>query len=211
MASTAVSAQGTTLALGAVLAAKTITGISKANPAVVTATAHGYTGGEVVQIASVAGMVEINSKVGIVNVLSANTFQLMGVDSTSFTTYTSGGTSTGIAPTVANLKSYNGFDGQKTENDVSNLSSAAKEYRDGLKDSGTISLELQVDDSDLGQLAMRASQRGTGVVTKFVFALPNGKTRTFSGFVKQFTEQGAVDGVITGNVQIRISGDVIYA
>ena len=81
---------------GAVLEGdKTITAITKANPAVVTATSHGYSNGDEVVISSVGGMTEVNGKRFLVAVKTTNTFELQdkdGVDinSSSFTTYTSG-------------------------------------------------------------------------------------------------------------------------
>lgn len=76
------------------LTAQNITGITKANPAVVTyAGADTYANGDRVKITSVAGMVEVNNReftVANVNT-GANTFELSGVDSTNYTTYTSGG------------------------------------------------------------------------------------------------------------------------
>ena len=73
-----------------------ISGITKANPAVVTATGHGYNNGDHVIITSVGGMVEVNGKTFIVANKTTNTFELTDVDgnnvnSSSFTTYTSGG------------------------------------------------------------------------------------------------------------------------
>ena len=48
---------------GAVLEGdKTITGITQANPAVVTATSHGYSNGDEVLISGVSGMTEVNGK-----------------------------------------------------------------------------------------------------------------------------------------------------
>ena len=41
---------------------KTISAITKANPAVVTATGHGYSNGDEVVISGVVGMTEVNSK-----------------------------------------------------------------------------------------------------------------------------------------------------
>lgn len=73
-------------------AVKTITGISNANPTVVTAPGHGYTNGKLVYLAAVAGMVEINSYVYLVAGATTDTFQLTGIDSTNFNPYTSGGT-----------------------------------------------------------------------------------------------------------------------
>lgn len=74
----------------------TITGISQANPGVVTATSHGYSDGDEVFINSVAGMTEVNGKSYLVANSTANTFELTDIDSnnidtTSFTAYSSGG------------------------------------------------------------------------------------------------------------------------
>ena len=84
---------------GAVLEGdKTITGITQANPAVVTATSHGYSNGDEVLISGVSGMTEVNNKRFLVADKTTNTFELQdkdGVDinSTSFTAYASGGVS----------------------------------------------------------------------------------------------------------------------
>ena len=77
---------------------KTISAITKANPAVVTATSHGYSNGDEVLITGVGGMTEVNSKRFLVADKTTNTFELQdkdGVDinSSGFTTYTSGGVS----------------------------------------------------------------------------------------------------------------------
>ena len=84
---------------GAVLEGdKTITGITQANPAVVTATSHGYDNGDEVLISGISGMTEVNGKRFLVADKTTNTFELQdkdGVDinSTSFTAYASGGVS----------------------------------------------------------------------------------------------------------------------
>jgi len=72
--------------------ADTITGATKANPCVITAVAHGLADGDRVLIASVGGMTQINDRYYSINVLTTNTFELLGENSTSYTTYTSGGT-----------------------------------------------------------------------------------------------------------------------
>jgi len=84
---------------GAVLEGdKTISAITKANPAVVTANSHDYSNGDEVVISSVGGMTEVNGKRFLVADKTTNTFELQdkdGVDinSSAFTTYTSGGVS----------------------------------------------------------------------------------------------------------------------
>ena len=80
---------------------KTISGATKANPVVITATSHGFSNGDHVIIGSVAGMVELNGVTGIVANKTTNTFELTDVDGTNinssaFTTYTSGGTASRI-------------------------------------------------------------------------------------------------------------------
>jgi len=82
---------------GAVLEAnKTITAITKANPGVVTSTAHGFSNGDTVVITGVVGMTQVNGKRFKVASVTANTFALQDIDgvnvnTTSYTTYTSGG------------------------------------------------------------------------------------------------------------------------
>jgi hypothetical protein len=70
----------------------TITGVTNANPAVVTTSAaHGYANGDTVQIKDIVGMTQINDKQFTVEGVASTTFQLKGEDSTGFTTYSSGG------------------------------------------------------------------------------------------------------------------------
>ena len=75
----------------------TITGISQANPGVVTSAAHGLTTGDKVYIASVGGMTAVNTTMFTVTVASVNTFSI-GVNTTGYGAYTSGGTWTVVRP-----------------------------------------------------------------------------------------------------------------
>tara|TARA_R110000787_G_scaffold28355_1_gene77550 strand:- start:434 stop:3436 length:3003 start_codon:yes stop_codon:yes gene_type:complete len=69
----------------------TITAITKANPAAVTAPAHGLTSGDEVGIFDVLGMTELNGNGYVATVVDANNITL-AVNSTGFTTYTVSGT-----------------------------------------------------------------------------------------------------------------------
>lgn len=73
----------------ALVAADTITAITKANPAVVSSTAHGIANGAFVLL-EVNGMLQVNDRVFRVANQAANTFELEGVDSTSYDTFVSG-------------------------------------------------------------------------------------------------------------------------
>lgn len=77
----------------------TITSITNASPGVVTTSAaHGLQGDsygrDFVLFADVGGMTELNGKCYKVNVLTDTTFEINGVDTSGYTAYTSGGTTT---------------------------------------------------------------------------------------------------------------------
>ena len=88
-----------------------ITAITKANPAVASSTAHGLSDGDVVKI-SASGMIEVNNMVVEVANVTANTFELKGIDSTLFNTFTSGSASEetfgAAAATITNVSQSGG-------------------------------------------------------------------------------------------------------
>jgi len=69
----------------------TISGATQANPVVITATAHGYSNGDIVRIVKVKGMTELNYKKYTVANKTADTFELSGIDGTGYTKYKSSG------------------------------------------------------------------------------------------------------------------------
>ena len=79
------------------VAAVAVTAVTEANPgAVTTGTAHGLVTGDRVRFAGVVGMVELNANtVFAVTTVDATHFTI-GVNTTGFTTYTSGGTVTQV-------------------------------------------------------------------------------------------------------------------
>lgn len=87
-----------------------VTGLTKANPGVVTANAHGFSNGDKVILLNVGGMVEVNNREFTVAGVTANTFQLSGVNTTGYTTYTSGGTVAKIVEVTTPYTQANLFD-----------------------------------------------------------------------------------------------------
>ena len=83
-------------------AGKAISAISKANPGVVTANAHGFSAGDEVFVSGVAGMTQVNGRRFRVGTTATNTFQLLdaitgaAIDTSGFTTYSAGGTAARI-------------------------------------------------------------------------------------------------------------------
>lgn len=70
--------------------AKVIEAATNASSIVITITGHGYSNGDELYISGVLGMVELFGHY-LVNAVTANTFSLVGVDSTSYGVYTGGG------------------------------------------------------------------------------------------------------------------------
>tara|TARA_Y100000817_G_scaffold121023_1_gene94805 strand:+ start:8628 stop:11384 length:2757 start_codon:yes stop_codon:yes gene_type:complete len=91
-------------------APKTITGITQANPAVVTANAHGFVNGSTVYISGVSGMTEVNDKEFKVANKTTNTFELQTTNSTSYSAYTSGGTVKELGVTITNSAASGSMD-----------------------------------------------------------------------------------------------------
>jgi len=75
----------------------TITAISNANPAVASATAHGFVAGDIVVVSS--GWVKLTGRAFKVGTVTTDTFQLLGVNTTSTQSYPAG-TSAGTAKSV---------------------------------------------------------------------------------------------------------------
>src|SRR6266705_344526 len=77
--------------------AKTITAITNGYPGLFTAIAHGYSTGDRIFISGVVGMTQVNGNYYIVAGTNVNQFNLtdlngLAIDTTTFGTYTSGGT-----------------------------------------------------------------------------------------------------------------------
>ena len=90
-----------------------ITGITQADPAVVTSNGHGLNDGDHIRIVDVSGMTEVNSTDYIVAGAATNTFELQDtdsadVDSTGYTTYTSGGEIYVYTDTITGLSHLEG-------------------------------------------------------------------------------------------------------
>jgi len=209
--SRAVSSQGTHFYIenaAATLVTTAITAISKASKAVATVGTHTFVKGDVLKIAAVVGMTEINGLKGIVETTTATTVTFANIDSTGFTTYTSGGTA-GLLQffETCQHKSYSGFDGQASEIDTTTLCSTAKEKSLGLQDFGGMSADLHYVEDDAFQIEAKVAKR-EGLPRWFKLVKKNGYIKVFEGFVRSLSDSGAVDGTNAGTLAVTITGEV---
>ncbi len=90
-----------------------ITAATRANPVVVTATAHGLVNGDILDIEGVLGMTEINGHGWVAANVTANTLELkdsdsVDVDGTAFAVYSSGGNVRDASTAISGLSHLEG-------------------------------------------------------------------------------------------------------
>ena len=138
--------------------AVTVTGISNADPAVVTASAHGFSDGDIVEITS--GWGRLNKRVFRVDNSTTGTFELEGMD-TSDTSFFPAGTGTGTAREVSSWQQLSkvmnpSTTGGDPKTVVYKFLESDVEYaiNDGFT-ATSMSLEFDDDDTTAGYTAMR--------------------------------------------------------
>lgn len=183
---------------------KNITAISKASEASITAT-HDFSVGDYILIDGVGGMTEINKR--IVRVKSVSTtvsFVAEGLDSTDWTTYTSGGTATKITTFVTfdNVTSFNYAEPQPNRIDVTTIHQNQKTEVFGLDDAPTATMSMNADPLgaaivELRKASLAKSTRG------FVVTTQTGQILIFNAYVaggRGF--DGSVGAVATGQASM---------
>ena len=114
---------------------------------------------------------------------------------------------------VGNFRGASGIrSGTRTEIDMTDLDSTAKEYALGLKDSGSMQINVLYDPLDPGQIILENLLNATGF-NEFRLHVPNPgaspsfRTLEFDGFVQTFPFEVAVDAGLPGTVTVRVTGD----
>lgn len=192
-------------------AAKTISAITKASPGVATSTAHGYSNGDIVFL-TISGMYQLNDKPVRVANVTANTFELEGIDTTLFDTFSSGtaekvtlGTSITTATTISS--SGGNFDFI----DSTTIHANSKSQLPGLPEATTFTIDHIWDVTDTGLLALKsASDNQAKRVFQFTFGT-GGKKMLFAGYVGcSLLPGGAAQQLVTTPSVITMNGTPTY-
>lgn len=167
-------------ALGANL---TISAITKANPGVATSTAHGLLDGDYVYLNNVQGMYQVDGRVVRVAGKTTDTFQLEGVDTTSFGTFSSGvankitfGTTVGTGLTV------NVSGGDFDFIDYTTIHDTVRRQLVGLASPTVINMDLIWDPTDAAYAALKAAADNQAI-RSFRFTFASGYKWLFAGYV----------------------------
>lgn len=117
------------------------------------------------------------------------------------------------ATAIAGVRSITGIgSGSATEIDVTTLASAAKEFRMGLQDFGSVQIEMIRNQDDAGQLAMFTAM-GNQASAVFVVTMPTSTANviTFTGYIMSIGLDINADGVVTGTATVRITGVPVFS
>jgi hypothetical protein len=100
--------------------------------------------------------------------------------------------------------------GSGAEIDTTDLSSTAKEFRLGLKDEGSMSMDMITEPTDPGyqRLAALRSSRAVGNFQIFCPVGSPGWSLFFQGIVTTLPVTWAVDDVARGTTQVRVTGEI---
>lgn len=107
----------------------TVSGVTQANPGVVTANNHNLANGDLVMLSGIVGMTEVNDIQFSVSNVTTNTFELTGIDTSGYTAYSSGGKARRPAPRFHALYPATYYSGNT---DSSHQSSSAHENCEGV-------------------------------------------------------------------------------
>lgn len=195
----------------AIGADKTVSAITKATTGVVTSTAHGFVNGDYVFL-TISGMRQLNERVARVANVTANTFELAGIDTTAFDTFTSGtaalltfGTNITTATNISS--SGGGYDFI----DTTTIHDNARTQMPGLPAATSYTFDNIWDISDAGLNAMKvASDAQAKRAFKFQFGV-GGQIMVFAGYVgANLLPGGSAQQLVTTSAAITMNGTPSY-
>jgi hypothetical protein len=212
----AINAQGTILSIsdGTGTPISDITAVTKAPQAVVSSVSSTAVAGDVVQFIDVTGMPEIAGRMGVVTAGIAGTSFTVDLDTSGYATAGTTGTATQVVFVAGcETKTFNGFDGQAAEVDVTTLCSTAREFLQGLQDFGSFTFDVNLVPNDPFQMeCLEARAAREKRVFKLQFPSDedgNNYAYVFEAFVRQFSISGGVDQPLAGSVSLRVTGEPV--
>lgn len=102
--------------------------------------------------------------------------------------------------------------GSASEIDTTTFASPAKEFVQGLRDFGIVTIDLRRNQDDVGQAAMFTAM-ASQLTKTVIITLPTStlNVATFSGFVQSLSTDMKADGAVEGKAVIRITGAVVWS
>lgn len=191
----------------ALMAAKAVTAVSKANPGVATSAAHGFANGTIGFFDAAAGMSELDGLAVAVANTAAGTFELQRVDTTQFGTYTTGNF-VGVQTwqTLAESTSLQVGGGDASKSDITTLLDNVRQEENGMLAAQSISIGTFVAAGvSTAMDAVESAARNNGYLV-FRVTWPNGYRVIFRAQPSLPGMDANLDQPVTGGFSASVKG-----
>jgi hypothetical protein len=188
-----------------------VTAVSKAPTAVATATAHAQLANACGYFTGVAGMAQLEGQAVRVKNPIANTFELQGLNTTTYSDYTSGNFVPVTAwDTLAEATSYTLGGGGGEKLDATTLIDTIKVEEQGLLAAATAAININSQDVPTAamQLLIAAVQTQGFVLVRIT--LGNGAVRVFRGEPSLPGEDVQKGQLGTGSLDLAVKGQIMF-
>ena len=112
--------------------------------------------------------------------------------------------------TLTEISTFSGPVQSSAEYEVTDLSSTAKEFKQALDDPGTLSFSVFYKGTDTEHILLR-NRVGSGNSDYYKLTFADSSNVMFQAEVNGFTRNASVDGPVTADVSLRISGALTEA
>ena len=180
--------------------AKTVTAVSKANPGDATSTAHGLLTKSVGYFDTVTGMDELLGQAIRLGTVATNTFNLEGLDTTNYGTFTPVSAFTTITPATE----YQVGGGDADFIDTSVLLDNIKQQEVGPLNAQTVTIAIKKETVNGAGMAAVVAAARAGLDKVFRITLKDGSVRVFRGTPSIPNENVSVGGVGTGGFTVTV-------
>lgn len=191
--------------------AKTVSAVTKANPAVATSTAHGLADAAVGYMNAVTGMVQLDGQAVRVNTPLTDSFQLEGINSTNYPAYTAGEFVPVTAwATLSRSSNYQIGGGDADKIDTTCLIDIIKQEANGLLGAQTVNISLKLETTDEEALALVRAAALSQAYMVFRITLSDGAQRVFRGQPSLPGEDVGQGALGTGSFSVTVKGQVLF-
>lgn len=181
-------------------AAKTVSAVTKANPGVASSTAHGLLDGSVGYFDNVVGMSEIDGMAVRLDNKTTDAFELEGVNTTGYGTFTSGDFIPITAwATLSRAAGYSLSGGEAEKNDDTCLLDNIKQEFNGLLSAQMVSISLKRETVDEEALQLVEAAALSGAYLVFRITLADGAQRLWRGQPSLAGEDVQLGGIASGS------------
>lgn len=191
--------------------AKTVTAVTQANPGQATSTGHTLTDGTVGYFVTATGMSQLDGQAIRVDAPAANTFELQGIDTTTFPAFTAGTVkAVTVWSTLSRAASYNIGGGDADKIDTTVLLDVIKQEANGLLAAQTVGFDIKLETTDEEALSLVRAAALSQAYLVFRITLSDGAQRVFRGQPSLPGENVGQGALGTGAFNVTVKGQVLF-